>query len=240
MMRRKTFFAIFCGVSVFLQGCGNSTVASSDVDQENTLYPSSEQSFSALSYYFDNIKYTVEEVPRLEATLYSETEWVSVDQIRVKEYCDLVVQGKISNIHEVAISYNFMNSDMTDYGTVFDLTISKVYQGSQNIGDTITVYLPWSSRNLPEEVPDVMDGSSYYFLLMDSKKDSQGTSNFSDYYVRYAKAFMIQANAPQQKIADLLEVLNTSSNKKNGVSQIDLTGTSDTQNTDTILKNYFN
>lgn len=238
MMKRKIFFAVICGMSVFCQGCSNPNV-NPGANQKSTLNTMSEQKFSSLSYLFDNVEYTIDEVPRLETTLHSETEWVSVEQISVHECCDLVVKGKVSNIHEVAISYNFMNSDVTDYGTVFDLTISKIYQGSQDIGDTITVYLPWSSRNLPEEVPDVTDGSTYYFLLMDSKKDTQGTSNFSDYYVRYAKAFMLQEDAPQKKISDLLEVLNTALNKKDGASQIDLTGASETQNVDTILTNYF-
>ncbi|MBR5742582.1 MAG: hypothetical protein IKX85_02180, partial [Clostridia bacterium] len=74
---------------------------------------------------------------------------------------DLILTGFASNVRQVSVDYVFMDANVTDSMTLFDVNVSAVLasrSASYQTGDVITVGVGYNLEKYGEGLPIIQDG----------------------------------------------------------------------------------
>lgn len=159
-MKRFVTFVLVLVLLLSFAGCSNTAVLYQDEDVNVSLIDL--ESLPEITIGYDLL-------PLTEELAFEKTE--------------LIAEGTISNVREVAIAYNYMDADVVDYCTLMDFTFTDIIYQSDTVtekaGNTVTVFASYNTYTLGEGFPTFEEGNTAIFFGTPS-------SNYADSPMKYA------------------------------------------------------
>ena len=125
-------------------------------------------------------------------------EWSHVnDEIAYTKY-NVIIIGEVSNVRPVTANYEFMDTDVTDYMTIFDVKVSDVLACRTNSiynGDTVTIGVGYNMEKYGEGLPIIEEGRSYMIFCYTTdtiKNDVLELSNYVDCWIGSPKDLFVE------------------------------------------------
>lgn len=120
---------------------------------------------------------------------YTHYEWaVLTDDIAYTKNT-VIVSGVASNIRQASVTYEYMDTTVSDNITIFDIQISDVFSCrscSFQAGDIVTVGVGYNMNTYGEGLPIIKNGASYLmfcYVAADQKNDVLELSEYLDCWV---------------------------------------------------------
>ncbi len=91
-------------------------------------------------------------------------QWVPVNDDIAFTKNNVIIVGEVNNVRPAIVSYNYMDTDVSDYITIFDVKVSEVLacrSDSVHSGDIVTVGVGYNIGKYGEGLPIIEDGRSY-------------------------------------------------------------------------------
>lgn len=107
---------------------------------------------------------------------YVDYQFASQDEDEAYEKNTVILTGVASNVRQAMVSYEYLDAEVVDNITIFDITISEVLSCRTESLDNktvISVGIPYNMYNYGEGLPIVEEGKSYLlFCYMTADKDN--------------------------------------------------------------------
>lgn len=153
-------------------------------DESSAIYKSANVEVSALE--------------GMSATNYTNYEWaVFTDDIAYTKNT-VIITGVASNVQQATVAYEYMDTDVLDNITIFDIEISDVLSsrsGSFQQGDTITVGVGYNMNKYGEGLPIIESGKEYMvfcYVAADKENDVLELAEYIDCWVSAPKDLLLE------------------------------------------------
>ncbi|MBE6538519.1 MAG: hypothetical protein E7671_03535 [Ruminococcaceae bacterium] len=151
---------------------------------------------SPIIYNSDNVKVSLME--NTNNVNYAYYEWTTLTDDIAYTKNTVIITGKASNIRPVTVSYTYMNADVTDNITIFDIEIYDVLScrsGSFSQGDIITIGVGYNMDVYGEGLPIIEEGTSYMifcYVAKDKENDVLELSEYVDCWISAPKDLFLE------------------------------------------------
>ena len=143
---------------------------------------------------------------KVEVTLLKDTgeikpvdyEWAPVTDDIAYTKNNLIIVGEAANIRSAVIKYHYMDTDVSDQITIFDVKIQDVLSCSPDFvhsGDMITVGIGYNMNNYGEGLPIIEDGRSYMifcYTVSENTNDVLELANYVDCWISAPKDLFVE------------------------------------------------
>ena len=105
----------------------------------------------------------------------------------------VIITGVASNVRQATVAYEFMDADVVDNITIFDVEVSDVLacrSGSFLQGDLITIGIGYNMSTYGVELPIIEDGKSYLifcYVAADQEDDDLELAGYMDCWISAPK-----------------------------------------------------
>ena len=116
-------------------------------------------------------------------------EWAVLSEEEAYTKNTVILTGQAANVRQVEIAYTYLDAEVTDPVTVFDLEISKVLacrEGSCQPGEVVRVAMPGF---------ETIDEECSYLLFcygVADREDIMGLADYTDYWISGPKDFLLK------------------------------------------------
>ncbi len=191
MKREKKIFvlSIICVIMLFvLWGCdGNHRGINKENDSQTNL--------GRVLYSDEDV--TVNEIDILNTPEYTYYEWIEVDNETAVMENDVIFEGTIDKITEIAIKTEYLDYVSTIYKTIIRVNVKNiVYDDNESlkIDDNVDIAVCVSSRTYDQYVASFVEGAEYLFFAKSSENvedDTLKIGNYSDFYIDMPEDYII-------------------------------------------------
>ncbi len=178
-LKTVTLTIIFVLCSILLTGC-QSSVSSDNV----SLYKSPDVEVNIVNDT-DPIKY-------------SHYEWATVTKEMAYTKNTVIMTGVAMNVRQATVHYEYMDTDVSDSITIFDVDISDVLacrSGSFQEGDIVTIGVGYNMEKYGEGLPIITEGTSYLifcYVAEDQKNDVLELAEYVDCWISAPKDLFLE------------------------------------------------
>ncbi len=163
-----TILFVLC--TVLSTGCQNSVIS------DNTSF-----------YKSPNVEVTI--VDGADPIQYAHYEWATLTEDVAYTKNTVIITGVATNVRQATVNYEYMDTDVSDSITIFDVDISKVLacrSGSFQEGDTVTIGVGYNMDKYGEGLPIITEGASYLifcYVAEDRENDVMELAEYVDCWI---------------------------------------------------------
>lgn len=148
-------------------------------------------------YKSENVKVTLlRDTNETKVTYY---EWIQLNDDIAFQKNNAIIVGEASNVKPAIVSYNYMDTDVSDCITIFDIKVSDILScRSDRIlqnGDVITVGVGYNMNKYSTDLPVIKEGHSYMFFCYTTdtiENDILELSNYVDFWISSPKDLFVE------------------------------------------------
>lgn len=177
-MRCVKMLLLVLSLAAFLSACAPLSPANrsgKDAPGEHTGTPGAEET----SYVYKSEKVCVSLIDDHAPTKYASYYWDLITDDIAYSNNNLILTGFASNVRQVSVDYVFMDANVTDSMTLFDVNVSAVLASRSapyQPGDVITVGVGYNMEKYGEGLPILQDGKSYLLFCRTADSIDQSTN----------------------------------------------------------------
>ena len=129
---------------------------------------------------------------------YINYEWALITDEIAYTKNTIIITGVASNVRQASVSYEYMDAEVSDNITIFDVEISDVLAcraGSVEQGDSVTVGVGYNMEKYGEGLPIIEDGTSYMmfcYVAADQEDDVLELAEYVDYWISAPKDLFLE------------------------------------------------
>lgn len=169
---------------IFMAACQSSSLDDSSNNDPSVLYKSD--------------KVEVSLIENIDTNKISYYEWAVLTKDDAFTENTVIVTGTVSNVRQAAVAYEFMDVDVVDNITIFDVEVSDVLacrSGSYRQGDLITMGIGYNMNTYSDELPVIEEGKTYLifcYVAADDKDDVMELAGYVDCWISAPKDLFLE------------------------------------------------
>ena len=180
-MKLKTIVitVLFALCSLLSTGCQSSLISDS-----TSLYQS------------PNVEVTI--VDNADQIKYTHYEWATFTEDMAYTKNTVIITGVATNVRQANVNYEYMDTDVSDSITIFDVDVSEVLacrSGSIQEGDVITIGVGYNMDKYGEGLPIITEGASYLmfcYVAEDQENDVLELAEYVDCWISAPKDLFLE------------------------------------------------
>ena len=151
---------------------------------------------SNILYQSNNVEVSLLE--NSETTTYFHYEWATLSDDVVYTKNTVILTGVASNVRQASVSYKFMDQNVVDNITIFDIEVSDVLAcrtGSYKQGDTVTMGVGYNMNTYGEGLPVIEEGKEYLifcYVAAEKENDPLELKNYVDCWISSPKDLFLE------------------------------------------------
>lgn len=125
-------------------------------------------------------------------------EWATLTEEEAYTKNTVVITGTASNVRQAVVSYEYMDTSVSDNITIFDIQVSDVLacrSGSLEQGDLVTVGIGYNTDQYEEDLALIQEGESYLmfcYVAADQEDDPLELAEYVDYWICAPKDLFLE------------------------------------------------
>lgn len=150
----------------------------------------------SILYKSDNVEVSL--IENTNKNQHVDYEWVALTDDVAYTKNTVIVTGTVFNVRQATVAYEYMDTDVVDNITIFDVEISDVLacrSGSFKQGDTITMGIGYNMNHYSEELSIIENGKTYLmfcYVAADDKGDVLELSEYVDCWISAPKDLFLE------------------------------------------------
>ena len=133
-----------------------------------------------------------------DAINYTYYEWANITDEKAYTKNTVIIAGVAANVREATVNYEYMDTDVSDSITIFDIEVSDVLacrSGNFKSGDIVTVGVGYNMDKYGEGLPIIAEGSPYLmfcYVAADKENDVLELAEYVDCWISAPKDLFLE------------------------------------------------
>lgn len=140
----------------------------------------------------------IRSVEDTQTVVFVDYNWVVLKKEDAYTENTVILTGEVSNVRYTTVDYEFMDTNVSDKATLFDIKVDKVLSCTSDLypdRDCITVGVGYTMSTYNEELPVITEGARYLlfcYVTADDKDDVRETYKYADCWICYPKDLLCE------------------------------------------------